>query len=57
MGISTGGMINVGQASDSIVRETDHTYGLVIGLSSAILGGISYCLIRAAAKASDRSFF
>lgn len=53
-GISTGGMVEVGQASDSLVRETDQTYGLVIGLFSSILGGISYCLIRAGAKASDQ---
>ncbi|XP_017253740.1 uncharacterized protein LOC108223821 isoform X3 [Daucus carota subsp. sativus] len=49
-----GGMVKVGQASDSIVRETDQTYGLVIGLFSSVLGGISYCLVRAGAKASDQ---
>lgn len=52
--ITQGGMVKVGQASDSLVRETDQTYGLVIGLLSSILGGISYCLIRAGAKASDQ---
>lgn len=52
--ITQEGMVKVGQASDSIVRETDHTYGLVIGLFSSVLGGISYCLIRAGAKASDQ---
>lgn len=50
--ISTGGKFR--QASDSLVPETDQTYGLVIGLFSSILGGISYCLIRAGAKASDQ---
>lgn len=53
-GTSAGGMVKVGQASDSIVRETDQTYGLVIGLFSSVLGGISYCLVRAGAKASDQ---
>ncbi|KAL1817583.1 uncharacterized protein LOC108223821 isoform X2 [Daucus carota subsp. sativus] len=54
MFIAQGGMVKVGQASDSIVRETDQTYGLVIGLFSSVLGGISYCLVRAGAKASDQ---
>ena len=53
-GTPAGGMVKVGQASDSIVRETDQTYGLVIGLFSSVLGGISYCLVRAGAKASDQ---
>lgn len=52
--ITQGGMVKVGQASDSLVRETDQTYVLVIGLFSSVLGGISYCLIRAGAKASDQ---
>ncbi|KAL8145527.1 uncharacterized protein LOC141707013 isoform X2 [Apium graveolens] len=52
--LTQGGMVKFGQAGDSLVRETDQTYGLVIGLFSSILGGISYCLIRAGAKASDQ---
>lgn len=53
-GISSGRMAKAGEASDLNVKGSHQIYALVIGLFSSIAGGISYCLIRAGAKASDQ---
>lgn len=42
------------ETSDSYVRGSYHIYAVLVGLFSSITGGISYCLTRAGAKASDQ---
>ncbi|XP_058080327.1 uncharacterized protein LOC131228587 isoform X2 [Magnolia sinica] len=50
-----GGLTETGDPSKaSIVRGHHPVYALLVGLFSAITGGFSYCLIRAAGKASDQ---
>ncbi|KAH0934691.1 hypothetical protein HID58_011808, partial [Brassica napus] len=36
------------------LKGTHHIYALLLGLFSSITGGVSYCLIKAAAKASEQ---
>ncbi|XP_020537651.1 uncharacterized protein LOC105640851 isoform X2 [Jatropha curcas] len=36
------------------IRGSHHLYAVLLGLLSSITGGISYCLIKAGAKASDQ---
>ncbi|GMN53777.1 hypothetical protein TIFTF001_022907 [Ficus carica] len=49
-----GGLANDGEGSNAYIRGSNHVYAILVGLFSAITGGISYCLIRAGAKASDQ---
>ncbi|XP_052178254.1 uncharacterized protein LOC127792014 isoform X2 [Diospyros lotus] len=49
-----GGLGKVEEARDLYVKGIHHIYAVLIGLFSSITGGISYCLIRAGAKASDQ---
>ncbi|KAK2979052.1 hypothetical protein RJ640_013686 [Escallonia rubra] len=54
MRTTQGGLAKAGEASDLYVQGIRHTYAVLIGLFSSISGGMSYCLIRAGAKASDQ---
>lgn len=47
-------MAKAGEARDLNMQGSHHIYAVVIGLFSSIAGGISLCLIRAGAKASDQ---
>lgn len=47
-------MAKTGEARDLNMQGSHHIYAVVIGLFSSIAGGISLCLIRAGAKASDQ---
>ncbi|KAF3443416.1 hypothetical protein FNV43_RR13098 [Rhamnella rubrinervis] len=49
-----GGLVKSGEASNAYARGSNHVYAILVGLFSAITGGLSYCLIRAGAKASDQ---
>ncbi|CAL5350685.1 unnamed protein product [Camellia sinensis] len=42
------------ETSDSYVHGSYHIYAVLVGLFLSITGGISYCLTRAGAKASDQ---
>lgn len=52
--VHAGGLVNNGKGSNAYLWESNHIYAILVGLFSAITGGISYCLIRAGAKASDQ---
>lgn len=54
MDVHAGGLGKSGEASNAYVRGSYHVYAILVGLFSAITGGISYCLVRAGAKASDQ---
>ncbi|KAK9284962.1 hypothetical protein L1049_024144 [Liquidambar formosana] len=43
-----------GESSDKYVRGSYHIYAVLVGIFSSITAGISYCLIRAGAKASEQ---
>ncbi|XP_038986145.1 uncharacterized transporter jhp_1155 isoform X2 [Phoenix dactylifera] len=49
-----GGSTETGQTSDALFSEGTHIYPILVGILSTVLGGVSYCLIRAGAKASDQ---
>ncbi|PON84496.1 EamA domain containing protein [Trema orientale] len=49
-----GGLVNNGEGSNAYTWKSNHIYAILVGLFSAITGGVSYCLIRAGAKASDQ---
>ncbi|KAL5573437.1 hypothetical protein UlMin_023034 [Ulmus minor] len=42
------------EVGNAYVSGSSHIYAILVGLFSAITGGVSYCLIRAGAKASDQ---
>ncbi|XP_047342678.1 uncharacterized protein LOC124946153 [Impatiens glandulifera] len=42
------------EVNDSYIEGNHHIYAVLVGLFSSLTGGISYCLIRAASKASDQ---
>lgn len=50
----TGGLVKSGGGINAFVKGSNQLYAVLLGLLSAISGGISYCLIRAGAKASDQ---
>lgn len=52
-----GGLANDGEGSNAYIRGSNHVYAILVGLFSAITGGISYCLTRAGAKASDQPVY
>lgn len=54
MDVNAGGLVKSGEATNAYVRGSSHVYAILVGLFSAITGGISYCLIRSGAKASDQ---
>ncbi|XP_073225426.1 uncharacterized protein [Cicer arietinum] len=49
-----GQSVKVAGASDSNARPSHHIFEILVGIFSSIIGGTSYCLIRAGAKASDQ---
>ncbi|GMP66734.1 hypothetical protein CsSME_00026964 [Camellia sinensis var. sinensis] len=49
-----GWLAKAAETSDSYVHGSYHIYAVLVGLFSSITGGISYCLTRAGAKASDQ---
>lgn len=49
-----GGLANKGEGTNVYIKGSNHIYAILVGIFSAITGGISYCLIRAGAKASDQ---
>ncbi|XP_016746264.1 pseudopaline exporter CntI isoform X2 [Gossypium hirsutum] len=49
-----GGLQKTEEASNSSCGGSNHIYAALIGFFSSITGGISYCLIKAAAKATDQ---
>ncbi|KAH9793409.1 EamA domain-containing protein [Citrus sinensis] len=49
-----GGLVKPGEAISLNVRGSDHMLAVLVGLFSSITGGISYCLIKAGANASDQ---
>ncbi|CAL5334661.1 unnamed protein product [Camellia sinensis] len=49
-----GWLAKAAETSDSYVHGSYHIYVVLVGLFSSITGGISYCLTRAGAKASDQ---
>lgn len=53
-GRCAGGISKSGEESGSNVRAIRHIYAILIGLFSSIAGGVTYCLVRAASKASDQ---
>nr|XP_010943261.1 uncharacterized protein LOC105061035 isoform X2 [Elaeis guineensis] len=51
-----GGSTEIGQISAIFAGRT-HIYPILVGVLSTVLGGVSYCLIRAGAKASDQPVY
>lgn len=50
-----GASANIGEAkASSGVHGLRHVFAVLIGLVSSLAGGVSYCLVRAGAKASDQ---
>ncbi|XP_059449003.1 uncharacterized protein LOC132180268 [Corylus avellana] len=49
-----GALVKAGETSNIYLRGSHHLYLVLVGLFSSITGGVSYCLIRAGAKASDQ---
>ncbi|KAH7860751.1 hypothetical protein Vadar_017636 [Vaccinium darrowii] len=54
MTTTQGWLAKAAEVTDSYAQGSHHIYAVLIGLFSSITGGISYCLIRAGAKASDQ---
>ncbi|TYG62421.1 hypothetical protein ES288_D07G229400v1 [Gossypium darwinii] len=52
--LTTQGLQKTEEASNSSFGGSNHIYAALIGFFSSITGGISYCLIKAAAKATDQ---
>ncbi|KAJ7960340.1 Nodulin MtN21 /EamA-like transporter family protein [Quillaja saponaria] len=49
-----GEVVKDGEANNTYAKGSHHIYAVLVGLFSAITGGISYCLVRAGARASDQ---
>ncbi|KAF7141474.1 hypothetical protein RHSIM_Rhsim06G0166900 [Rhododendron simsii] len=54
MTTTQGWLAKAAELTDLSTQGSHHIYAVLIGLFSSITGGISYCLIRAGAKASDQ---
>lgn len=50
----SGGLVKPGEAISLNVGGSNHMLAVLVGLFSSITGGISYCLIKAGANASDQ---
>ncbi|XP_022759020.1 uncharacterized protein LOC111305603 isoform X2 [Durio zibethinus] len=50
-----GGLLKAEESSNTSFRRSNQIYAALIGFLSSITGGICYCLIKAAAKASDQA--
>ncbi|XP_027170881.1 uncharacterized protein LOC113770574 isoform X3 [Coffea eugenioides] len=48
------GSTEAGEANISYVKGSNHLYAVLVGLVSSTVGGVSYCFIRAGAKAADQ---
>ncbi|XP_061337759.1 uncharacterized protein LOC133284698 [Gastrolobium bilobum] len=49
-----GHSVKADEASSAYAKTSNHVFAILLGLFSSIIGGTSYCLIRAGAKASDQ---
>ncbi|KAG2394493.1 uncharacterized protein HKW66_Vig0181290 [Vigna angularis] len=49
-----GYFVKAKEASNAQAKTGHHIFAILLGLFSSIMGGTSYCLIRAGAKASDQ---
>ncbi|KAL0001614.1 hypothetical protein SO802_015395 [Lithocarpus litseifolius] len=49
-----GSLVKAGEANNTYLSGSYHVYVVLVGLFSSTTGGISYCLTRAGAKASDQ---
>ncbi|KAJ1401464.1 EamA domain, partial [Sesbania bispinosa] len=49
-----GQLVKADEASNGYAKTSHHIFTILIGFFSSIIGGTSYCLIRAGAKASDQ---
>ncbi|KAK7333943.1 hypothetical protein VNO80_30724 [Phaseolus coccineus] len=49
-----GHLVKVKEATNAYAKTGHHIFAILMGLFSSIMGGTSYCLIRAGAKASDQ---
>ncbi|XP_022759021.1 uncharacterized protein LOC111305603 isoform X3 [Durio zibethinus] len=49
------GLLKAEESSNTSFRRSNQIYAALIGFLSSITGGICYCLIKAAAKASDQA--
>lgn len=53
--LATQGQLDkVDEASNANAKPTHHIFAILVGIFSSIIGGTSYCLIKAGAKASDQ---
>lgn len=49
-----GQLVKVKEASNAYAKPSHHIFEILLAIFSSIIGGTSYCLIRAGAKASDQ---
>ncbi|KAK7316556.1 hypothetical protein RJT34_00110 [Clitoria ternatea] len=52
--LATEGQVVKAKEASNTFAKTHHIFVILLGLFSSIIGGTSYCLIRAGAKASDQ---
>ncbi|XP_027344898.1 uncharacterized protein LOC113857282 [Abrus precatorius] len=52
--LATQGQLVKAKEASNAYAKTGHIFAILFGIFSSILGGTSYCLIRAGAKASDQ---
>lgn len=50
----TGALLRVGETNYIAIMGRNHVLTVLVALFSSITGGISYCLVKAGAKASDQ---
>ncbi|CAK7349031.1 unnamed protein product [Dovyalis caffra] len=49
-----GALVRAGETNYIAIKSSNHVLTVLVGLFSSITGGISYCLLKAGAKASDQ---
>jgi hypothetical protein len=49
-----GQLAKVEEASNATAKPSHHIFAILVGIFSSIIGGTTYCLIKAGAKASDQ---
>lgn len=47
-------VVKVAEVSNANAKPSHHIFEIIVGIFSSIIGGTSYCLIKAGAKASDQ---
>lgn len=52
--MTQGWLAKTADVNDAYTKGNHHMYAVLVGLFSSLTGGTSYCLIRAASKASDQ---